>query len=577
MDTNTEVKETEMSVRPQQLLLVDDEPHILRSLQRVFRTKNFEIYLANSGAEALQILSEKKIQVMVTDHKMPNMTGVELIDIVKQDFPNVVSIMLSGQADYEQVIRVLNEKSAMRFIKKPWCNKELVQTIEKALKHFDISNYGTWLNRVNRSTSFIDSNDFDTIVERYKSRSEQHFVAALHYSNIAELAKTLGQDKCEKIQAELVNVISLLLPELTEFFYYEPGLLLITLGSSNNEEQIEAMLANVMAEMITEMRNLASSVRLELRAAYQHIDDFTVSSELLVEQLKASIQSADALRPLIKLDAEFQNKLSRQHQIKAAIAPELDSGHFSLVIQPKVTLKNKLVESGEILLRWQHSTLGWISPMEFIRLAELDGQINQVGNWVLEHGISLISRVSRFSPDIKSVSINVSARQLFHVGFVERVQNLLTKYQIKGSLLELEITETCISEDPALIKTVLGQLKALDVLISVDDFGSGGTAYSFLTQLPIDILKLDKCLIDDLLISKSKAKLVKSLIDICQSLGIEVVAEGVEDEKTIEILESMQCDKIQGFVYSKAVKPIDFEKLLVMQPYAQTCKRLVHK
>ena len=574
MDTSTTKKETEMSVRPHQILLVDDEPHILRSLQRLLRTKNFEIHTANNAAEALQILSEKKVQVMVTDHKMPSMTGAELIDAVKQNFPNIVSIMLSGQADYEQVIRILNDKSAMRFIKKPWCNKEVILTIEKAFKQFDISNYGTWLNRVNRSTSCIDSNDFETIVQRYKSRSEQHYVAALHYSNIAELAKTIGQEKCEQIQTELVSVISSLLPELTEFFYYEPGLLLITLGSSHTEGQIEAMLANVMTEMITETRNLVSSGRLELRATFQHINDFTVSSELLVEQLKATIQSANALRPLIKLDTELQNKLSRQQQIKAAIAPELDSGHFKLVIQPKVTLKNKLVESAEILLRWQHSTLGWISPIEFIRLAELDGQINQVGNWVLEHGICLISRLKRFSPDIKSVSINVSARQLFDVGFFERVQNLLTKYQLNGNSLELEITETCISENPAQVKTVLEKLKSLGVLVSVDDFGSGGTAYSFLTNLPIDILKLDKCLIEDLSISKSKFKLVKSLIDICHSLNIEVVAEGVEDKKTVEILESMHCDKIQGFVYSKAVTPIDFEKLLVMQPYAQNCNRL---
>lgn len=559
---------------PHKILLVDDEPDILRALRRVLRVKDFEILTANSASEALEILAENSVQVMLTDHKMPNMTGAELIDKVRQDYPNVVSIMLSGQADFNEVIRLLNEKSAMRFIQKPWCNKEVMSTIDKAFTQYEKNNYGTWLNRVNRSTNLIESVDFETIVYRYKTRAEQHYVAALQYVNIAELALAVGQHRCEQIQAELIDVISTQLPELTEFFYYEPGLLLITLGAAKNKTQIESMLSNAMTKMVEKSSELVVNNRLELRAAFQHVNDFTISSELLVEQLKATIQSADALRPLIQLDEQLQNKLSRQQQIKAAIAPELDSGHFKLVIQPKVTVASKLVESGEILLRWQHSTLGWISPMEFIRLAELDGQINKVGYWVLENGIQLISRLKRFSPDIKSVSINVSARQLFQVGFVESVKLLLAKYKVPGTSLELEITETCISEDPTHIQSVLLELKALGVLISVDDFGAGGTAYSFLTNLPIDILKLDKCLVDDLAVSDSKCKLVNSLIETCHSLGIEVVAEGVEDTKTIAILESMNCDKIQGFVFSKAIKPVDFEKLLVMQPYAQKRKKL---
>lgn len=572
MSTITKLEQTDQSGVPHYLLLVDDEPQILKALQRLLRNTDFTILIANNAGEALEILAEKDVHVMLTDHKMPNMTGAELIDTVRQEYPNVVSIMLSGQADFNQVIRLLNEKSAMRFIQKPWCNKEVVGTIEKAFKQYAKSNYGSWLSRVNRSSKLIETHDFEAIVDRYKTRSEQHYVAALQYANIAELVRAVGQERCEKVQAELVDVIASLLPDLTEFFYYEPGLLLITLGNAHSEEQIKAMLANVMSEMVEKASSLVPSHRLELKAAFQHIDDFTVSSELLVEQLKATIQSANALRPLIQLDAELQSKLSRQQQIKAAIAPELDSGQFKLVIQPKVTLSNKLVESAEILLRWQHTTLGWVSPMEFIRLAELDGQINRIGNWVLEHGIRLISRLKRFSPDIKSISINVSARQLFHVGFVEYVQELLIKHRVDGPSLELEITETCIAEDPNQIQAILVQLKTLGVLISVDDFGSGGTAYSFLTNLPIDILKLDKCLIDDLAFSNSKVRLVKSLIDICHSLNIEVVAEGVEDAKTIEILESMECDKIQGFVYSKALKPVDFEKLLVMQPFAQKKK-----
>jgi EAL domain-containing protein (putative c-di-GMP-specific phosphodiesterase class I) len=114
------------------------------------------------------------------------------------------------------------------------------------------------------------------------------------------------------------------------------------------------------------------------------------------------------------------------------------------------------------------------------------------------------------------------------------------------------------------------KLKLLGVLISVDDFGAGGTAYSFLTNLPIDILKLDKCLIDDIAICENKRKLVQSLIEVCHSLNIVVVGEGVEDIKTAAILESLGCDRVQGFIFSKAVKLKEFEQILVTQPYTKS-------
>jgi EAL domain-containing protein (putative c-di-GMP-specific phosphodiesterase class I)/DNA-binding response OmpR family regulator len=570
MNNNTAISNLKLERNRHRILLVDDEPAILKSLRRLLRSEDFEILVANGAAEALQILAEVDVQVMLTDYKMPDMNGAELIQVVRQEYPHIISLILSGQADLDQVIRLLNSRSAMRFIQKPWSNKEIVRIIDQAFKVYEKSYEGSWLQRVNRLASKIESTDFEEIVYRYKQRKQEHFVVALQFGNIAELAKSVGQENCEQLQAELVEHIANLLPPLSEFIFQEPGLLLITIGELQSDSVLETLLNDMMLATIEHASTLQTSIRLELKASYQYISDFTLEAELLVEQLKATIQSTNALRPVVHLNDELTKELSRQQQIKASITPELANGKFSLVIQPKVSLPNKLVESGEILLRWQHSTLGWISPTEFIRLAELDGQINQMGNWVLDHGIQLISRLKRFSPDIKSVSINVSARQLYHVGFVEHLKSLLDKYKLDGKFLELEVTETCIAEDPVHIQEVLWKLKLLDVLISVDDFGAGGTAYSFLTNLPIDILKLDKCLIDDIAVCENKCKLVKSLIEICHSLNIVVVGEGVEDIKTAAILERLGCDRVQGFIYSKAVKQKEFEKILVTQPYTKS-------
>jgi len=122
------------------ILLVDDEPNILKSLKRLLRGKPFNLVTATTAREALTILAENEVQVMLTDHKMPNMTGAQLIDIVHQQHPNIVSIMLSGQVDYDHVIRLLNDRLITRFIKKPWCGDELVATIEKAVTKYEENN-----------------------------------------------------------------------------------------------------------------------------------------------------------------------------------------------------------------------------------------------------------------------------------------------------------------------------------------------------------------------------------------------------------------------------------------------------
>lgn len=564
-DLETQVNKKSDSLK--HILLVDDEPNVLRALERLLRNQKLVVYTANNAAEAMIQLAQNPIQVMLTDHKMPETTGAQLIDQVRAKHPNIVSIMLSGEADFEQVIRLLNEKAAMRFIKKPWNNAEIVETIEQAFKHYNKSTFGTWQQRINRLTKTSLNTDFEMALGHLDLNESERFVAALQYLNIAELATVSGQERCELIQAELVDEARKLLPDMAELFHYEAGLLLILLPATHNEVQIRSMIEHVMQTIQQKVSNEVSSLRLEVRAAFQCLNNKDVSAELLIEQLKSSIQSTDALKPLIQIDIELQNKLIRQQQIRGSLATELDSGQFKLVIQPKVTLENKVIESAEVLLRWQHSTLGWISPLEFIRLAELDGQINRMGDWVLENGIKLISRLTRFSPDMKSVSINVSARQLYQLDFAEKLKAMLEKYSVDPLFLELEITETCISEDPKYIQNVLWQLKLLGVSISVDDFGSGGTAFGFLTYLPIDTLKLDKGLIDGLAFSSSQRKLVKSLIDVCHSLSIEVVAEGAEDEKTVEILEELHCDKVQGFIFSKALPLPKFEELLIKQPF----------
>ena len=203
------------------ILLVDDEPHILSALQRTLRALNLSVLTANNAGEALAILAENSVQVILTDHKMPDMSGADLIEIVKREYPDIISIMLSGQADYEQVIHLLNERAVFKFIKKPWSNTEVLETIETAFSQYRNSKFDTWPQRVNRLIQKSKSQDCKAALVRLNNSEDFKYLAALEYVNLSEFAKNTNQTKCEQVQAELVNNVTGLLHEGTEFLHYD--------------------------------------------------------------------------------------------------------------------------------------------------------------------------------------------------------------------------------------------------------------------------------------------------------------------------------------------------------------------
>ncbi|GEM_PF-693367 len=552
------------------LLLVDDEPNILSALRRSLRHLNWQVFTASSAQDALNILEKNTIQVLLTDHKMPKMTGAELIEQVRALYPDVVSIMLSGQADYERVINLLNDRKMLRFVKKPWNTDELVNNIEAALAHYQSATTSTWQDRIQRLSENDKATDFSSQMKLYANRSsadkEGINVFVLHFVGIGGIALTLGQSACEELQSKTVQLTLPLLPRDTKWFCVEPGLILFTTENISNS-YVE--LNSLVPALIEETRLACDEAHVELRFASAYISDANTDAQLLIEQIKDTLATTSVTNPAIQLDESLQKQLQRELQIKHTIASELDNGAFSIVAQPKVKLATYEIDSAEILLRWCHSQLGWVSPGEFIRLAELDGQINRIGDWVLSNGLREVSRLIRQSPELKSISINVSSRQLYNTDFVKNLENLLAEYNVEADKIELEITETSISEDVEHVQAVLWKLKLLGVKISIDDFGAGGTAFSYLTSLPIDVLKLDKCLVVDLTTSQNKSKLVKSLIDICHSLGIVVVAEGVEDDESLKLLAEFGCDRVQGFVFSRAVSLLKFEELILQQPFTK--------
>ncbi len=244
----------------------------------------------------------------------------------------------------------------------------------------------------------------------------------------------------------------------------------------------------------------------------------------------------------------------------------LEKDQFSVVYQPKVSLSTGLIVGAESLLRWQHDSLGMISPATFIPLAESSGLIEPIGEWVLSTASSQRKVWQLQGLPSFLLSVNLSGRQLREKTLAEKVKQILDISGIQPTDLELEITETFLIQDIDSSVRLLNELKALGIKLSIDDFGTGYSSLSYLNRLPIDTLKIDRSFVKELPQCQDRVDLVRNVIQMSHDLGMSVVAEGVETQAQLDTLNTLKCDEIQGYFYSPPVSAEQFRVLLENQP-----------
>ncbi len=252
----------------------------------------------------------------------------------------------------------------------------------------------------------------------------------------------------------------------------------------------------------------------------------------------------------------FLHSVELENKLKKAVY----DNDFYMCYQPQYYAGNRRLRGVEALIRWRDEEKRMISPATFIPIAEKNGSIVTIGRWVVEESIRQYSiwRKQFGFPFI--MSINISAIQYKKENFVDTIVELLNKYRVKPSEIELEITETVLIDD---FKTVFEKLKVLKdygIRISLDDFGTGFSSLSYLKKLPIDTLKIDKSFIDTVMTDSATRVITESIINMVKSLGFESIAEGVEEEQQYHYLHSIGCDVIQGYLFSKPLLPAEFEE-----------------
>lgn len=292
------------------------------------------------------------------------------------------------------------------------------------------------------------------------------------------------------------------------------------------------------------------------------------------EDLDSLIQHADAAMYLAKqrgrnnvqfYTADLQARMSRLMVLENALRTAIERNELALHYQPQWALVGKRLIGFEVLLRWTHPSLGQISPAEFIPVAESSGQIGQIGAWVLEQGLAQLARWRARGFTSTTLAINLSAAQFRSTDLAVQVAELLQRHQLPPERLELELTEGTAMEDPAQARQQLTSLHQLGVRLAIDDFGTGFSSLALLRHFPVDTLKIDRSFVQDIDVDQGSADMVRSIIQMAHNLGISTLAEGVETTRQLQLLEQLECEAIQGYLWGRPLDCVNAENLLTSQ------------
>ncbi len=218
--------------------------------------------------------------------------------------------------------------------------------------------------------------------------------------------------------------------------------------------------------------------------------------------------------------------------------------------QPQIDLATGQMLGAEALIRWKNSQMGDISPAQFIPLAEETGLIGSIGHWAFMESCQKISKAENLPPDF-CISVNLSAKQLKNPGLIEDIQEILETTGVSPLNVEVELTESVLVEDPEKVRDVLCRMRDIGLRVAVDDFGTGYSSFAYLKKFPISKLKIDRSFIKDIPHSSEDVAITKAIIALAHSLGMKVVAEGVENRDQVEFLILAQCDMAQGYFISR--------------------------
>lgn len=340
----------------------------------------------------------------------------------------------------------------------------------------------------------------------------------------------------------------------------------ILIKNLRNIEQVEQIADRILKQMseplVLDNQQLVITMSIGIvisQENHKNAEDLLRDSDITMYHAKQQGKAQYAI-----FQPTMYSQALKRLEVETSLRKALENQEFHLYYQPIISCNDFQLIGFEALLRWHHPTQGWMSPANFIPIAEETGLIVPLGQWVLQEACQQISIwQSHFSfPKLLKINVNVSSSQLNQIDFVQTTQRILEESKIKASQLNLEITETVIMDNIEAAAFKLQYLQKLGITISIDDFGTGYSSLNYLQQLPIDILKIDRSFIKKLESNPTEFQIIEAIIKLGSVLGMQTLAEGIETSEQFDLIQSLGVNYAQGFLFSKPLNKNLVEQIL---------------
>ncbi|MBE5848594.1 MAG: EAL domain-containing protein [Lachnospiraceae bacterium] len=549
--------------RPKRRVLVVDDEEVNREILGNILGTQYEVSYAENGRQAYDMLHERltRYSLILLDLLMPEMDGFELLEKIKSEeaVSNIPVIVMTSEKPAE--VRSI-KMGADDFITKPYDMPEVILArCERIIQLYEDKS-------IIRSAEKDDLTDLYTreFFQEYirqidgSGRGSQMDAIVLNIEHFHMLNEMFGRKTGDSVLKKIADMVTDMLgegvcigcrPDADYFYFY--------LEHRDSYDEVFKALSEELSGI-----SKIPGVRMRL-GVYQNVDT-NISIEDRFDHAKYACDRirGDYNRQIFFYSKEENEKDLYHEQLINDIDNAILNKDLVVFYQPKYGIQcdEPELRSAEALIRWRHPKYGMISPGDFIPLFESNGLIQKLDHFVWEEAARQIRKWKDEYGITVPVSVNVSRVDIYDAQLEDRLVRILKDNDLDAKELMLEITESAYADDAKGLTDVVTKLRESGFRIEMDDFGSGYSSLNMITEIPIDVLKMDMKFIRNMNKDAKSLKLVELVIEIADYLGVPVVAEGVEDKSQVDQLKSMGCELIQGYYFSKPVPPEEFNKFI---------------
>ena len=551
------------------LLLVEDNPDDAELILRTLRKGgyNLDSLRVDNEQDLRSALENSTWDIVLSDYSLPGFSGLAALNVLKELNLDIPFMIISGTIGEDVAVEAMRlgahdylmKNNLIRLV--PAIQRELHDAneryarriAEQTLRHQAYHDVLTglpnrWLlrDRMEQALAYVRKKDL------------QMGVLFLDLDRFKNLNDTLGHLVGDHLLRAVADRLKKVLSAWDTVARLGGDDFVLLLPDIRETSMLEEKARELLALFETPFELSGKSIYLDISIGIAAYPDNGQDSDTLLKNAEATMYYAKEQggKNYQFCSGDIQTATVDRFTIESELRIAIKNSELLLHYQPQFSLDDDSITGVEVLVRWEHPERGMTPPDKFIPIAEDTGLIIPLGEWVLQKAVEDITHMREAGISLKRVAVNLSARQLYHHETQDTLRKLFATGNLGDELLEVEITESGIMQNPELAAENLIAMKSMGVGVAIDDFGTGYSSLAYLKRFPIDVLKIDRAFVRDITLNSDDASIVKAILALAKALNLHVIAEGIETREQYDYLKELGCDEGQGYMYARPM-PLD--------------------